>query len=369
MTDRITTLEEEAALRVSQSPLEEFAEVAKTTREAFITELDSLPPPLDSVAKRSYIERVRQGNGRAVLGEYAPWLIADLCGLGQSAVSPEFLLAWLDIYSYIVFIDAAIDEASLADRSFLLIASGLLLERGIARLGRLSLLGDEMLTAADTYLTETAVAAVKELAEHRSRVQDYSDAAIGQLGSKVAALKLCARYVVLQDPEARLGDLPVSTVDQFCTGIQLLDDITDWEEDWKAGNNTLPLTLTRQRLAARGTLRALKNTGLSRDELLVGLLVTEALEESLGVAIGHLEDSMNTIGRIGTDGSATGRFLRMLLGNCRWCVSALRSCRESVSAVPSEASHDYLASLSSSPQGRRAAALVATVLPVVAQSS
>lgn len=370
MKHQLATIEEEVARRVAKSPLDEFSEIVESTRQAFLDELATLPNPLGRVAKDAYLSRVRRGNGRAVLGEYAPWLIADLCGLQRLSISNEFLLAWLDIYSYIIFIDAAIDEPFLDERSYLLIASGLLLERGIIRIARLVPSGDEMLDATDQHLTETAVAAVNELAQHRRNLHDYSDTAVRELGKKVAALKICARYVLMQRGVGGIGELPLNAIDGFCTAIQLLDDITDWEEDWQSGNYTMPLTLTQQRLAAYGMAGTLEPDGLSKEELLMAMIATGSLEETLDNSIQRLEESLSYSFEAGTDRTDTGRFLSSLVDNCKWCRQMLKESRE---VLTSELEHCILENwpieLATRKNARVAAAKVALILPVVAQSS
>lgn len=370
MEYRIATLEGEVAQRASQTPLAAFADIVQSTRHAFLAELASLPRPLDRVARDAYLTRVKRGNGRAVLGEYAPWLIADLCGLERDAISQEFLVAWLDIYSYIIFIDAAIDEPSLDERSYLLIASGLLLERGMIRIARLGSEGDQMLEATDQHLTETAIAAVKELAQHRWKLHDYSNKEVRELGRKVAALKICARYVLLQTGEASIGDLPLGAIDDFCTAIQLLDDITDWEEDLLAGNFTMPLTLVQQRLFAYGITNALEPGGLSKDEILVAMIATGALEETLDNSIQRLSSPQFYSRTNGTDASETGQFLSRLRDNCHWCCEILAEAREIITSEFEQcSSRNWPSELMKRPNARRAAVMVTVVLPVIAQSS
>jgi len=351
-------------------PLLAFQDKVERCRTSFLQELEKLPDPLNRVAIGHYTSRVKRGNGRAVLGEYAPWLIADLAGIADDAAVERIMLPWLCIYTYIIFTDALIDEQNVEEKDLLLIASGLLLERGLSHLSKLAFNSDVLLTFVDEYFTQTAIAAISELKEHRSLVQSYSDDDLRNLGRKVSVLKLCARYALASRGITDVGNLEFTALDNLFSGIQLLDDITDWEEDWRMANYTFPLTLAFERLVVRGITRATNPQTLEENEVLVGLVLTGALEETLHKALGFLTAALTEAEAKATSDSPGVKFLEVIIHNCEWFRAIVRRSRFLFEEERSEyGDPDWLAQTTRKNRARQEIYKIRLVFPVVAQES
>jgi hypothetical protein len=354
---------------LSISPLAVFQDEVEACRKAFLEELQTLPEPLSKVAIKTYLKKLKRGKGLPLLGEYAPWLIADFVGVMDRNTVKELILPWLSVYTYIVFIDNVIDEHSKKNKELLLIAAGILLERGITRMYNLSSNTKALLEAVDKYLTETAVAALSELNKHRLVIKSYSDQEIKALGQKVSALKLCMVYILSSRGVKEVGDTDLMAIDSLSTGIQLLDDITDWEDDWKKGNFTPLLTLTFQRLASNGIDRALTPHKLKSEELLLGMVITKSLEELLEKSIELLQVPLNQ--RNTTTHSTATEFLQQVIANNMWFKDFIKESRlniqkQKVLCVNDE---DWLSELIMKSDVKRKIYEIRQTFPIVAQQS
>jgi hypothetical protein len=141
---------------------------------------------------------------------------------------------------HFAFHDLVIDEQQalpamcvIADTSLLLYLDGLAALVPSA--------GDRYRRQHDRYYRDYAAAIARDLA-HRGRPRPYSVADVLGLGAK-AAPGLTAMHVAADlagVPE--LGEPTAQALLRLCTGLQLLDDLDDLDEDAATGNNTWPLT-------------------------------------------------------------------------------------------------------------------------------
>lgn len=352
----------------TSSPLTVFQDEVEACRQAFMEELQALPEPLNKVAIQTYAKKLERGKGLPLLGEYAPWLIADLAGVMDSNAMRELILPWLSVYTYIVFIDDVVDEHSKKNKELLLIAAGILLERGITQMYNLSPNTKALLAAVDKYLTDTAVAALSELKKHRFSIKSYSDQEVKALGQKVAALKLCTVYILSSRGVKEIGDMDLMAIDYLNTGIQLLDDITDWEDDWRKGNFTPLLTLTFQRLADSGINRALTPNKLKSDEVLLGMVTTKSLEELLEKSAEFLQTPL--VQKRTTSPSTATEFLKQVVENNTRFKEFIQKSRFNIQRLKELCEEkDWLAELIIKGSVKKEIYEIRRMFPVVAQQS
>lgn len=265
-------------------------------RAAFLRELNRFPDPLRKVAVRQYRQRMNKLSTLIPLGEYAPWLIADLLGISDHRHVDEIILPWLGTYFYVIFLDDVIDEHDIKHKGLLMIAAGLLLERSLNKLYSLAGNKRNLSLEIDKYFTQTALAGTLELYDHRRSIKEFCNADINALGKKLAILKLCMIYLSFTRGCRKPNASDFRTLDAFSTGIQLLDDITDWEEDWRGQSYTYPLTLTLKRLHSNGIDRVLDIRKLKMNEVLAGMIITRALEESLDMGTKFIRSALANCG-------------------------------------------------------------------------
>lgn len=367
---KLISTDVEAERLIQASPLLAFRDEVESCRQAFLQELESLPEPLNMISIEHYMRKVKRGDGHPMLGEYAPWLIANLAGISDQQPIEELMMPWLNIYTYIIFIDDAIDQQEMKDRELLLIAAGLLLERGLTKLSSLSFNTKNLLAQIDRYFTQTAIAAISELRKHRFSIKSYSDEELRRLGRKVAVLKLCAVYICSRRPVKNVGALNLKVIDALSTGIQILDDITDWEEDWHTGNYTFPLTLAFKKLHIMGIARALNPRKLRADEVLIAMVITGALAESLNRSTEFLEFTLSQVQDKVKHDSPAWKFLDGVVHNTEWFKSIVEGSRlvfEEERSVCRDS--DWLKQLMGKGRVGRELYAIRKAFPIVAQRS
>jgi len=179
-------------------------------------------------------------------------------------------------------IDDVLDKPQ-QDNGVALLGTNLLLQRGLNEI--LAALPQRKFAkvAINESFLEAASAVLRELTIHRHVIVRYSTDELEALGSKVALLKLCATCMLLADgAENDYGALMVP-IHALSTGMQLLDDLTDWEEDWREGNMT-PL-LTRA-VSARNCPAEMPS---SRDQVLLLIVSSGSMEWSIQLALEQLQ--------------------------------------------------------------------------------
>jgi hypothetical protein len=195
--------------------------------------------------------------------------------------------SWMKLYAYTLFIDDVLDSKKSADLSQSLLASALLLERGISELATVFPRRANIRVKLDKYFLEAAQATFKEITKHRERLDKYSEEDIARLGEKVALLKLCASCLLAADGAQHSESELLIPVESLATGAQLFDDVTDWKEDWRAGNYSYLLTRTFHQLARSGISRPAEK--LSSIEVLLGIVITRSLEDCLARGLEYLK--------------------------------------------------------------------------------
>jgi hypothetical protein len=257
----------------------------RRSRHAFLTQLSATPKIVRQDLTRHYRERIRRAKGKPLLGEYAPWLLADLLSIQNPVALNAISLPWMHLYAYTLTIDDVLDRPGSNTNAPLIVASGLLLQRGLSGLCQALPRSDKVRVQLDKYFLESAAAVMTELRLHRGRVQSFSKRDVSEVGKKVSLLKLCASCLLIADNRSGEDDAVLAPVGFLATGMQLLDDMADWEEDWKQGAFSSLLSDALKGLRKLGIARAEAPESLKRSELLLGLVMTGSLEKSLRKAL------------------------------------------------------------------------------------
>ena len=95
----------------------------------------------------------------------------------------------------------------------------------------------------DTYYRWYLRGVLNELA-HRKNLYPYTPREISQLGLKAAPGNTTIHLVADMAGCGSRAELAVRAVMHLCTGLQLLDDLNDIDEDYRDRNLTMPLTAT-----------------------------------------------------------------------------------------------------------------------------
>ncbi len=127
--------------------------------------------------------------------------------------------------------------------------------------------------------------------QHKDRVLPYKRRDFAMMGRKAALVKLsAAAYADATQQWDTLGPLE-EAIDVLCSGIQLIDDLVDWEEDLQERNFTYPLVLAFHSLGNNPRTKLQKDTLESK--LLVGrqLFLSGIAERVLKESQGLLQTS------------------------------------------------------------------------------
>jgi len=267
----------------------EFSSATGGARTAFFSSLEQTPDRLREVVINNYEARLTRGNGRPMLGEYAPWLLSQVLPLRHHETPDRLAVPWMHLYAYTLFMDDVLDVDNKRDAAPLLIASGLILQRGIASLYEVMPAGSEVRVRLDTHFLEAAYAAIKEIEEHKQRVRRFSSDEVSQLGEKVSLLKLCATCLLMADGVSSIDGEVMIPVESLATGMQLLDDVADWEEDWQAANYSHLLTETICRLQDLNLATENEARSFIPREILTSMIFTGCLEDCIADGIKCLQ--------------------------------------------------------------------------------
>jgi len=317
--------------------LSQFENRVEKSRELFLDSLKELPEGLQTVARTRTLERIERASHKMLLGEYAPWLVADLLGVTDEQSVKEVSASWLNLYFFVMMLDDVIDRRNDGEYGAAeLITASLLLQRGISELSSLLSESTEFKESFDSAFMSTANAAIHELDNHRSKITSYSTKDISNLGRKMSLLRICVATIaqLKDDNNGYELNLVQDAFQDLATGIQLLDDLTDWKEDLEAENMTVPLTLANLRapgakyLECEDITNQLKFSEQERTLLL--MVYTGAIEDTLSEAIKALKKTiagLNSIQINEKTGKRTMDFIQDVLDRCaiaKKCVSENR---------------------------------------------
>jgi hypothetical protein len=348
---------------------QELEAEALSSRQAFLCGLSDLPPVMRATVIRNYDERIARGNGRPLLGEYAPWLLADVLPLRSREVIDRVSPAWMNLYAYTLFVDDVLDIRRKPDAAPLLLASQLLLERGLASLYAVLSPGSWVCLRIDGYFLEAATAVLSELQGHRNLVRDYTEDELKRLGQKVSFLKLCAASMLSADGhgEDQYEDCLIP-IEDLATGMQLLDDVTDWLDDWKSGSYTPLLTRTFRRLEDQGLCAASAPQCLEPIEVLTAMILTGSLDECVRMGLAHLQNvaAAPDLRRP----SCAARILDQIIAeNLALCADIAKLRASCASAIDVERAPDLVRVLVARQQVRRQVEEIDKKLRIVAQNT
>lgn len=302
-----------------KSSLATFHNEVAATRSAMLSGVRDLPAPLGQLAFDAIAGRIRRGHGRPMLGEIAPWLIADLLGLRPSSAVRRIALAWLHVYFFVMMLDDAIDRGLSCVGHENLIVGSVLLQRGLVGLS----LNGQMRHVADAAWVETALAGIREIKAIQGRVGGMSQYAPADAGQKLALLKICSAALRSQLPRSASHGIAVDEViEHIAVGIQILDDVTDIDEDLRDGRVSYPLAQIGR--SQRKRRRLMAGTG---EDALWDLMESGCLEKCLNEVADSLEQALDRARALHASDSRAFQFLSSVLANTREASRAVQATR------------------------------------------
>jgi len=239
----------------------------RSTRASLLRDLRGISRPLARVAAR--VMRQRDLLTPPAIGELWPWLIGDLASLPSAEVQ-KVSKAWLAIYLYTLLLDKQCDEPSDSPNPTDALTGALLFEYG---------LGDFLVMTAGTKWQAT----VRDAVRCSLRDQELDVRMAARVDDPVCKRQTAAGknagFLMCTAALSALTQIDKPVLDEFAKSVLLafqhLDDIADYDDDWRRGNFT-PLLI-----AARGHLANLDPTVSAKSLILEGLVISGALRDIL----------------------------------------------------------------------------------------
>ncbi len=240
------------------------------TRKEYLRRLRALPQPIGEACAAFYERRVDRVRPKPLLGEYLPWLLGDLAGIARSTTA-RVAECWLPFYLQVLAVDDLLDTPS-SDEATLPIVAGVFSEQGHAGYARLLGSDERFWAPFETYVLRMAAAGAREMQMRRNRIARISAQDWIEAGEKIELVKVCYLSLVLAEGK-RPDPEHLRALQDFAVGIQLFDDISDWEEDFAIGNYT-PLLV---RAFVHGTADV-GDVSANSDRVFLRIVETGALE-------------------------------------------------------------------------------------------
>lgn len=243
-----------------------------SSRNMVISNLEKTSNSLGEGGRKILLRKLNS-SASPPIGELIPWILKDLFNIPNSRVK-AVAIGWLEIYLYTTLIDDLLDNKRVAEPDELL-AGSLMFHDGVLRLSKM---------VAGTKYESVLKKSLHKAAEYQLLDVTENSNFNPSLKEKIAEGKnliLLACAVALasgpQKKQSRMIDFTKSII----LGLQYLDDITDWEEDYKNGNFTKLLAIAHSRLerSSGGTLNI--NKSMPKNEVFAVLIKTGALSDLL----------------------------------------------------------------------------------------
>ena len=235
------------------------------------------------ILERKYASSV--GMGSPHLFEVFPWLLKDLTDL-DSVKAQEISMNWLALYLYVSFLDDHLDlKTKIEPDEF--IAASILAQTSLINLFKIV----DNTKYEDLFKECLVSSAIYEFQDVRQQALVYkncftkSESASG----KNAILLACAGAVAASTKKE--SDFIIDITRELLLSVQLLDDLTDIDEDLRLGNITIPLNDLGLDLEDRNW---------SRVEIISSLLQSNTLYKVLAQIESSLSNVVSLIHSSGT---------------------------------------------------------------------
>lgn len=292
--------------------LSAFQTKVKNLRQGLYRFAHSYPSPLDVILINHYEERLRRAHGHPMLGEYAPFMVGDLFALRPHAIE-QLAFPWLLLYEYSLLLDDLIDQERVFSRSELLL-SQMLLTSSCNEYRRLIGESRSPWAAYDSYQHEWLLGMLNEMQALSFKEACSPLEMVNQQGRKSAIVKFCAASLVYLDKGRLLSSQEQQGIDHICSGIQLLDDLTNVLEDHREGRHNFILELTHQWFKATLSHARVGWASLNTNQLTFALVYSGSIGRSWNAAADELEKGLTCF--TGSE-SQTAKYFRSISTHCR----------------------------------------------------
>jgi len=249
------------------------------------------PEELLGILHQHFRERLNRSQNAIMIGEFAPYIFGDLLGISEANIK-KAALPWLFLYEYSLLIDDLIDK-NRPKWNLELLTSQVLLDISIRKFLEVVNYNQDFMNFLSKYRTETYGGILKEFSLSKYKyIQSSSETVVNQ-GRKSAFVKLLVYVLIKLEYSRAPTTIEEEQFDKICSAIQLLDDLTDFYEDYEESRTNLLLANTLNWLKIKG----LNSDGIhiKKDTLFIAMLLSSSIQTSLELASNLLESSSQNI--------------------------------------------------------------------------
>jgi hypothetical protein len=271
--------------------LNSFIENIISLRKTLYVFSEKLPKPLGENLVTHYENRLKTAASSPMLGEYAIFLIGDLFKIPKKFIN-QLSFPWLLLYDYCLMLDDLIDNSH-QNYSQKLLTSQITLQSALKEYNKIFENDSALWDSFNIYFNQWFAAMLFELSNKNQSKNKISNDEFLQQGRKSALVKFCASSLVILNNRRSLNIAEETCLDSICCGVQLLDDLSDIENDFNSGiSNTLIIKM-QQWIENNKIESTLDIKNLSLNQLKIILIFSGAITESLTIAQKYLYEGIN----------------------------------------------------------------------------
>ncbi len=212
-------------------------------REMCLSYINTFPPHVVELVRRIPFDDLI--GCRKYLGEYYSFWLGETLSIPDQEILLDAGLASFLGRSYVVIQDLLIDDYKNHDPN-LIFSIGLFLASSIEEYLSIVPAPSKFLQSFHGLLSTFIEANIVDQRKHRHLLSPFDDTAILELGEKTCVAN-CTVVALSLFAEKEFAIEPISNViNRSIIGLQICEDIMDWEEDLIRENHTLPVTLSIQ---------------------------------------------------------------------------------------------------------------------------
>jgi len=259
-------------------------------REMFYNFTECLPVELKTCLINHFKERVKRADGTLMLGEYAPFILGNLFSISIESIN-KVAFPWFLMYEYSLLLDDLIDKKR-KDWQNELLSSQLVLDKSYREFFVSINNRNQLFDSLEKYRNQSVKSMLCEKEWSETGYIANLDNSIILQGRKASLVKFCVSYMFNLETNRVITSKEEEVLDNICAGIQLLDDLTDFHEDFSESRINLLLNTTLKWLNSH--YPNIENSKLSNDQLISALILSQSVNTSLEFS-GHLLKSINEL--------------------------------------------------------------------------
>lgn len=223
-------------------PFNDFNKEVEELEGKYFNFLNNLPNNLTKVGKTQFYERVKKREGNPCIVFYTPFWFADSYGVKNQEIINKIAMGNFFLYHFVTLKDDAIDQQKQNKDEYLTL-SNILLEK-VEQVFSDFIPKQQIDSGFEKFMYEWDQAE-DYLMKHKGEMIEYKDIDFQMMGKKASMIKMCLPvFESFKQNQYRnkYYDIEYAT-DVAATGLQIMDDLIDWREDFKTKLYTYPLWL------------------------------------------------------------------------------------------------------------------------------